>query len=119
MAKARFTTELVEGHQGVTVAIVPFDPVEVWGADPIELDGGRPCWLVRGTINKARFDGWIGQRWGRHFLIVDEALRRAAKAEVGAPIDVVVEPTTRAQARAVADAQAPLTTKPGKRKRRT
>ncbi len=30
MSKARFKAELIEGHRGVTVVIVPFDPEAVW-----------------------------------------------------------------------------------------
>jgi hypothetical protein len=117
MKKARFSTELVEGHGGVTVVIVPFDPAMVWDAKPVALDDRREGWLVRGTTNRAKFEGWIGLRWGRHFIILDEAQRRAAKVRVGDVVDVVVEPTASATALAIAKEQAKLTTAPRRKKR--
>jgi hypothetical protein len=118
MNKVGFEAPLVEGHKGVTVVIAPFSPREVWGVEPVALDARREGWLVTGTMNGAKFDGWIGFRWGRHFIILDAALRKAAKAIVGDTIEVVVKPTTSAKALAVAKEQAPLTTAPSKRKRR-
>jgi hypothetical protein len=117
MSKARFTTELVEGHKGVTVVLVPLDPTLVWDAKPVPLDDRRQGWLVTGTMNRARFDGWIGFRWGRYFIILDEDMRKRAKVAVGDTVSVVVEPTARKQALAKALEQAPLTTAPGKRKK--
>src|SRR5437868_219534 len=69
MAKAHFEAELVEGHKGVTVVIVPFSPEDVWLTKPIRLDRRRHGWLVTGTANGTRFDGYIGERWGRFFII--------------------------------------------------
>ena len=70
---ARFTAPLVEGHKGVTAVIVPFDPEAVWRSKPTALDEKRHGWLVHGTMNGVSFDGFIGFRWSRFFLIVDEA----------------------------------------------
>jgi len=115
MRKASFETELIEGHGGVTVVIVPFDPRQVWDVEPVPLDDRREGWLVRGTINGAKLDGWIGFRWGRYFIIVDADLRRAAKVAVGDLVSVAVEPTRSARALAKALEQAPLTTAPRRR----
>ena len=115
MSKIGFAAELVQGHKGVTVVIAPFSPREVWGVEPVALDARREGWLVTGAMNGAKFDGWIGFRWGRYFIIVDAALRKAAGIGVGDSVDVVVRPTTSAKALAVAKQQAPLTTAPKKR----
>jgi hypothetical protein len=116
VSKVGFAAPLVEGHKGVTVVIAPFDPREVWGVAPVALDARREGWLVTGTMNGAAFNGWIGFRWGRYFIIVDAALRKAAKVGVGDEVEVVVRSTTSAKALAVAKEQAPLTTAPGKRR---
>lgn len=122
MKKARFQADLVLGHNDVTAVVVPFDPREVWGAAPIAIDPRREGWLVRGTMNGARFDGWIGLRWGRFFILVDAELREAAAVAVGDAVDVVVEPagSPAAIARAMAKAQeqAKLTTAPGRKRRK-
>ncbi len=114
MTKARFSTELIQGHKGVTAAIVPFDPEAVWKQRPVKLDPRREGWLIQGTANKAPFEGWIGLRWGRYFIIVDAGLRKAANAKVGDTIAFVVEPTSAPSALAVAKEQAKLTTAPGR-----
>ena len=77
MRKVEFEAELIEGHKGVTVVIVPFDPEEVWSRKPVRLDPRRDGWLVTGTANGVRFDGYIGYRWGRFFIIIDSELRQA------------------------------------------
>ena len=117
MGKARFTAEIVQGHKGVMAVIVPFDPRAVWDVEPVALDDRREGWLVTGTMNRAKFDGWIGLRWGRHFILLDEELARRAKAGVGDQVTVVVDSTDRAEALAVAKEQAKLTTAPSRRKR--
>jgi hypothetical protein len=110
-----FEAALFEGHKGVTAVIVPFDPRAVWELEPTELDPRREGWLVAGTVNGVTFEGWIGFRWGRFFLIVDAALRAAAEVEVGDPLEIAVAPTTSATALAIAREQAKLTTAPRKR----
>jgi hypothetical protein len=75
MSKARFEAALFEGHKGVTAVIVPFDPQEVWGLKPVRLAPRRDGWLVTGTVNGTRFDGYIGFRWGRFFIAFMPGLR--------------------------------------------
>jgi Domain of unknown function (DUF1905) len=120
MAKRKtigFEAPLIEGHKGVTVVIVPFDPRAVWEREPAQLDAGREGWLVAGTVNGVAFEGWIGFRWGRFFLMIDPALRAAAKIVVGDQVEVAVAPTTSASALVIAKEQAKLTTAPRKRAR--
>ena len=75
---AEFEAELIEGHNGVTVVIVPFDPEEGWSLKPVRLDSRRHGWVITGTANGVRFDGYIGERWGRFFIIIDPELQKAA-----------------------------------------
>jgi hypothetical protein len=110
-----FEANLFQGHKGVTAVIVPFDPRAIWEREPVPLDARREGWLVAGTVNGARFEGWIGFRWGRFFLIVDAALRAAAKVAVGDALEIAIAPTDSATALAIAREQAVLTTAPRKR----
>jgi len=36
--KAEFDAELIEGHKGVTIVVVPFDPEAGWSQKPLRLD---------------------------------------------------------------------------------
>jgi hypothetical protein len=114
MPKVRFEAELVEGHKGVTVVLVPFDPEVQWHEKPVKLDLRRAGWLVKGTLQGVRFEGYIGERWGRRFVIVEPELREAAGVTVGETLTVVVEATTSASALAKAREQSKVTTAPKK-----
>jgi len=67
MEKVRFQAELIEGHKGVTVVLVPFDPEQRWSRKPVRLDPRRHGWLIIGSANGVAFEGYIGQRWNRFF----------------------------------------------------
>src|SRR5262245_54694968 len=110
--KAEFNAELIEGHKGVTVVLVPFDPEEGWSLKPVRLHERRHGWLIRGTVNGVPFDGYIGERWGRFFIIVDRELREAAGASVGDTLSIVIQPTTSEAAFDHAIAQSKVTTQP-------
>ena len=97
MNKVQFEVELIEGHKGVTVVLVPFDPEEKWSRKPVRLEGSRHGWLVVGSVNGVRFDGYIGERWNRFFIIIDRDLRDAANVVVGDTLNVSVEPTASAR----------------------
>lgn len=114
MSKARFQAELIEGHKGVTAVIVPFDPEAVWRQKPVKLDPRRDGWLVKGTVNKVRFDGYIGQRWGRYFILIEPELREKAKVAVGDKLELVIEPTATLKALTKAREQSKVTTAPAK-----
>lgn len=114
MRRARFEAPLFEGHKGVTAVLVPFDPVEVWHAPPIRLAGRRHGWLVSGTVNGASFDGYVGERWNRFFITLDEALRAAAGVAVGDVLTMVIAPTAAPKAYLAALEQSRVTTQPGK-----
>jgi hypothetical protein len=114
MRRARFEAPLFEGHKGVTGVLVPFDPVDLWRAPPVRLAGRRHGWLVTGTANGARFDGYIGERWNRFFITVDETLRDAAGVTVGDLVTMVIAPTASSAAYRAALEQSRVTTQPGK-----
>jgi hypothetical protein len=83
-------------------------------AEAVRLDVRRDGWLVTGTVNGVRFDGYIGRRWCRFFIIIERGLRDAAKVSVGDTLTMVVEPTANARALARAHAQSKLTPAPKK-----
>ena len=112
--KARFEAQLFEGHKGVTAVLVPFDPQAVWRQRPVRLAGRRHGWLVTGTANGTRFDGYVGERWNRFFITLDEALRDAAGVSVGDLVSMVISPTSTRKAYLAACRQSEQTTQPGK-----
>jgi hypothetical protein len=110
--KAEFQAELIEGHKGVTVVIVPFDPEAGWSQKPVRLAGRRHGWLITGTVNGVAFDGYIGDRWGRFFTIIDPDLRKRAGVSVGDTLSMAVQPTTARRVFERALEQSKLTTQP-------
>jgi hypothetical protein len=112
MNKVQFDAELIEGHKGVTVVLVPFDPEENWSIKPVRLEGRRHGWLIVGSANGVGFDGYIGERWNRFFIIIDSALRSAADVAVGDSLKMRVEPTSSARVFARALQQSKVTTAP-------
>ena len=95
MKSRRFQAEIQSGHKGEAV-LVPFDPEEAWGIAPravaSKVYGSRPGHLVRGTLNGHSFDGWIGRRWGKFFLLVDGELQRKARVRAGDVATITVAP---------------------------
>ena len=112
MKKVQFEAELIEGHKGVTVVLVPFDPEERWLRKPLRLYGRRHGWLVSGSANGVKFDGYIGERWNRFFIIIESGLRDAAQVKIGDTLKMVVEPTSSPRAFAHALEQSKVTTAP-------
>ena len=112
MNKVQFEAELIEGHKKVTVVLVPFDPEARWSKKPVRLEGRRHGWLVTGSANGVQFDGYIGERWNRYFIIIDSALRDAAKVVVGDTLKMSIEPTSNARVLAFARIQSKVTTQP-------
>src|SRR5712671_3565825 len=112
MNKVNFEAQLIEGHKGVTVVVVPFDPEEKWSRKPVRLEGRRHGWLVCGSANGVAFDGYIGERWNRFFITIDSGLRDAANVAVGDTLKMSVEPTSSASVLARARQQSKVTTQP-------
>jgi len=114
MTKARFKSPLTLGHKGVNAVLIPFDPEDVWRQKPFRLAGRRHGWPVKGTANGKRFHGYIGDRWGRFFIILNEQLVSAAKLSAGDEVSLVIEPTRTRSAYLAALDQSALTTQPKK-----
>jgi hypothetical protein len=113
---AEFEAQLVEGHKGVTVVILPFDPEEGWSLKPVRLESRRHGWLITGTANGVRFEGYVGERWGRFFIIINPELREDAGISVGDTLRMRVQPTKSRRVYERALAQSKVTTQPKKRR---
>ena len=111
--RAEFDAELIQGHKGVTIVLVPFDPGEGWSQKPVRLAGRRHGWLVTGTVNDIPFDGYIGERWGRFFISIDREFREAAGIAIGDKLKIVIEPTKSHTVYDSAFEQSKVTTQPG------
>jgi hypothetical protein len=112
MDETRFEAERVEGHKGVTVVIVPFDPEAQWSRKPVRLAGRRHGWPVSASINGVPFDGYVGERWGRFFVIIDHELHDIAHVSIGQKVSIVVTPASGERVLKAAMAQSTSTTQP-------
>jgi hypothetical protein len=65
-------------------------------------------------VNGVPFDGYIGERWGRFFIIIEPELREAARVSVGDKLRMIVQPTATRRAFRKAVAQSKVTTAPRK-----
>jgi hypothetical protein len=92
--RREFDAELYEGHDGTWAVKVPFDPSSALGTafEPVTHRHAKEGHVVRGTMNGARFDGFIGKKYGFFFLLVEGALRASVGAAPGDTVTVVVEP---------------------------
>jgi hypothetical protein len=98
MEEQRFRAEVEVGHKDTHVVIAPFDPTAVWASltpvptplehDPREGNG----WRVHGHVAGALFDGYVGRRYGRTFIVLTPAFRGAAGIHAGDTVDVVIAP---------------------------
>jgi hypothetical protein len=91
---ARFRAEILMGHKGAAV-LVPFDPEEVWAIPARKVSdqpGGKEGFLVKGTLAGARFESWIGLRWGRRFVLTPGELLARAEVKVGDTVEVTLSP---------------------------
>ena len=114
--QVRFEAELIEGHKAVTVVLVPFDPEQKWSLKPARLAGRRHGWVIAGSANGVAFDGYIGERWNRFFIIIDKNLRESAQVSLGDILKMTVRPTWSAGALATALRQSKVTTQPKTRR---
>jgi hypothetical protein len=77
---------------------VPFDPAVEWpdhAAVRLSTDddprGGRG-WSVVGTIAGATFEGFVGRRYGRSYIVLSPRLRAETGLRSGDEVDVCVAP---------------------------
>jgi len=110
--KVQFEAKLIQGHKGVTVVLIPFDPQKKWSLKPVRLAGRRHGWIVVGRVNGVAFDGYIGERWNRFFIIIEKNLREAANVSVGDTLKMMIQPTFSVGALAKAREQSKVTTQP-------
>ena len=96
----RFTGKVIEGHGGVRAFYVPFDPGAVWGSELVSwthplFDGEqRKGYPARIQIAEYVFDGFIGYRWKRFWILVDEPMIAALGIDTGDAVTVEVWPRT-------------------------
>jgi hypothetical protein len=108
MPTKTFKAELFEGHKGIFAVLVPFNPEELWKQKPVKLAGRRHGWPVKGSIDGKPFDGYIGLRWDRFFIMVE------TNQQPGATVTVTVQPTDAEATLAKAIEQSKVTTQPKK-----
>jgi hypothetical protein len=98
LRRDKFTAEVVEGHGGVRAFYVPFDPGLVWGSSLVTwthplFDGEkRKGYPARIKIGDYAYDGFIGYRWKRHFVLVDEPMIAALGIDAGDEVIAEVWP---------------------------
>ena len=85
---------MLAGHQEDAVE-VPFDPGETWGLVPSRLWRGRNGYKVFAKLNGISFESFIVARQRKSFLLVDEDIKRAAGAEVGELVTVIIRPKSK------------------------
>lgn len=110
--KVKFEATVIAGHKGVTAVVVPFDPEVVFGQPPVRLDARRDGWLIAGTANRKKLEGYIGMRWGNFFILIDPALGFS----VGDSLKIAIAPvhTKKVWQRAVAQSKATTAPKKGR-----
>jgi hypothetical protein len=110
----RFDAELIVGHKGVVAALVPFDPEVELGCKPTRLAGRRHGWPIRGSVNGVPFEAYVGERWGRFFIALEEPVREAAQIAAGDVVTMTIAPSAEANVVAAAIEQSLITTQPSK-----
>ena len=91
MKAVRFNAPILAGHKGAAVE-VPFDPNTSWETAPQQIRPGRRGHPAQATLNGTKFDSAIVARSRRFWLLVDDDVLAAAKAQVGEIVNVTVAP---------------------------
>ena len=87
----RFSSVVLSGHKGLGFE-VPFDPAERWGGAAVSLRPGRRGHRVSGTVNGKRFESAVVGRSRRFFVLVTDAMAKAAKLQDGSEVRVSLRP---------------------------
>jgi hypothetical protein len=98
----------------VIAAIVAFDPEVAFGRKPTRLAGRRHGWPITGTVNGTRFEGYIGERWGRFFIALEPSILAAAKVGATSLVVISVTPSNDPAVIAAAIEKSRPTTQPSK-----
>lgn len=97
MRQEKFATVVEAGHMGLVYIQVPFDPSVVWDV--------RPRHFVQGRLNGCPFEGEVGFRRRKFYMLLDEALQRVAKLSPGDAVEVVMAPREPGEAELSSDAR--------------
>jgi hypothetical protein len=84
MRQEKFETVVEAGHMGLVYIQLPFDPSVAWDV--------RPRHFVQGRVNGSPFEGEVGFRRRKFYMLLDEELQRVAKLSPGSAVEVVMEP---------------------------
>ena len=92
MEKAeRFSAVVLAGHKGLGFE-GPFDPAKRWGRAAVSLRPGRRGHRVSGTVNGSRFESAVVGRSRRFFVLVTDAMAKAARLREGSAVRVSLRP---------------------------
>ncbi|MBS2021139.1 MAG: hypothetical protein JST92_01925 [Deltaproteobacteria bacterium] len=83
--------KVLNGHKGCA-AMLPFEPEKVWLTKAAPIAPGRRGHAVRGTINRKRFESFVVGRSKKHFVLLDEATLKSARAKEGDLVNLSLEP---------------------------
>ena len=86
----KFKGEVLAGHKQDAVE-VPFDPAEVWSAEPQPLWRGRRGHRVKGSVNGETFQSFIVPRQNKHYLLIDRELEGRIGIEEGDTVGITIE----------------------------
>lgn len=84
MRQETFATAVEAGHKGLVYIRIPFDPSVSWDV--------RTRHFVQGSLNGYSFEGEIGFRRRKFYMLLDEELQRVAKLSPGDTVEVAMEP---------------------------
>jgi hypothetical protein len=84
MRQEKFETVVAAGHMGLVYIQIPFDPSVVWDV--------RRRHFVQGRLNGSPFEGEVGFRRRKFYMLLDDALQRVARLSPGDAVEVVMEP---------------------------
>ena len=82
---------------GLVYIQLPFDPSVAWDV--------RPRQFVQGRLNGCPFEGEVGFRRRKFYMLLDEELQRVAGLSPGDAVEVVIEPREPAEAELSSDAR--------------
>ena len=84
MRQEKFSTPVEAGHKGLFYIRIPFDPSVTWDV--------RTRHFVRGTLNGRAFEGEVGFRRSKFYMLLDEELLRGAKLAPGVIVEIAMAP---------------------------
>ncbi|AKJ07436.1 uncharacterized protein DUF1905 [Archangium gephyra] len=84
MRQEKFETVVGAGHMGLVFIQIPFDPSVVWDV--------RRRHFVQGRVNGSPFEGEVGFRRRKFYMLLDEELQRVARLSPGDAVEVVIAP---------------------------